>query len=414
MTMPSQGGVQTPGQPTCNVMIEGNPIGHPCDLQPQHAGPHAAAAMPQSIAARQRWIASVEAPQAAPAAPAPAAAPMAPMAPAPTPPGQVVNASVPTRTPMPPMPGVSATPVAAPPPSAPAAETYAAGVPLVTEGRTFVQANTPPADPTVQPATVQTSPGVLPQPAHLAPTAPEPTVPTNAPVAPAPVPPMTGVPTTLPDAGVTTTPPAEARAVAEAVATSSQPAPILNAGVAIQDLVMADMAHRKAVGIERYGTVLQAFNGRSALTDMYEELLDGATYVRQLIEEEAQVGNYSQATFAEHIVSIVREVSRAAQAQGQGVSAELIANEVAARTFPVLATVWRDGEAKGAIAEAGATFTLIRLYRCGNCGMLISEAFTRCLSCKTEHSIETNPWQEVEAALRQQVAQVAPTQGSTG
>ena len=33
------------------------------------------------------------------------------------------------------------------------------------------------------------------------------------------------------------------------------------------------------------GTALQPFNGRDALRDLYEELLDACTYIRQVIEE---------------------------------------------------------------------------------------------------------------------------------
>lgn len=50
-------------------------------------------------------------------------------------------------------------------------------------------------------------------------------------------------------------------------------------------MVIEDIEARKAVGLERYGTLLQANNGRDSLQDLYEELLDAATYVRQLIEE---------------------------------------------------------------------------------------------------------------------------------
>ncbi|HWU22205.1 MAG TPA: hypothetical protein VN088_11815 [Nocardioides sp.] len=64
-----------------------------------------------------------------------------------------------------------------------------------------------------------------------------------------------------------------------------QPLPVPNSRPAIQDLVIADMAARRQVGIARYGTPLQPFNGRDALQDAYEEALDLATYLRQAIEE---------------------------------------------------------------------------------------------------------------------------------
>lgn len=66
-----------------------------------------------------------------------------------------------------------------------------------------------------------------------------------------------------------------------------QPEPTPNNQPAIADLVIADMEARKQLGIDRYGAPLQAFNGRDGLNDLYEELLDGANYIRQVIEEQA-------------------------------------------------------------------------------------------------------------------------------
>lgn len=50
-------------------------------------------------------------------------------------------------------------------------------------------------------------------------------------------------------------------------------------------LVDADMKERDRVGRERYGTPLQAGNGRDALVDAYQEALDLVVYLRQAIEE---------------------------------------------------------------------------------------------------------------------------------
>lgn len=61
--------------------------------------------------------------------------------------------------------------------------------------------------------------------------------------------------------------------------------PTKNERPCIQDMVIADIEKRKAVGFERYGTLLQPFNGRDALRDAYEEALDLAQYLRQAIEE---------------------------------------------------------------------------------------------------------------------------------
>ena len=67
-----------------------------------------------------------------------------------------------------------------------------------------------------------------------------------------------------------------------------QPAPIAVAGPAIADLITADIAKRDRIGTERYGQRLRAGNGRDALRDAYEEALDLAMYLRQLIQERGQ------------------------------------------------------------------------------------------------------------------------------
>lgn len=82
-----------------------------------------------------------------------------------------------------------------------------------------------------------------------------------------------------------------------------QPAPKQNDGTPIWDLVirdaapngpvspvralvLADMRERDRVGRERYGTPLQAHNGRDYLIDAYQEALDLCAYLRQGIEED--------------------------------------------------------------------------------------------------------------------------------
>jgi hypothetical protein len=50
-------------------------------------------------------------------------------------------------------------------------------------------------------------------------------------------------------------------------------------------MVMRDMESRDQVGRKRYGVQLQPHNGRDALRDLYEELLDAVVYARQAIYE---------------------------------------------------------------------------------------------------------------------------------
>lgn len=67
-------------------------------------------------------------------------------------------------------------------------------------------------------------------------------------------------------------------------ASENQPAPIKGA-VRILDLVLADLSERAETGKKKYGTYLEANNGRDALWDAYQEALDLCMYLRQKIEE---------------------------------------------------------------------------------------------------------------------------------
>jgi len=68
-------------------------------------------------------------------------------------------------------------------------------------------------------------------------------------------------------------------------AAQPQPAPARNGNPAVTDLVLEDFCARDAFGARKYGTRLQPHNGRDALLDLYQELLDAACYTRQLIYE---------------------------------------------------------------------------------------------------------------------------------
>lgn len=53
----------------------------------------------------------------------------------------------------------------------------------------------------------------------------------------------------------------------------------------IQSLVLEDIESRRNLGISRYGTALQPFNGRDMLRDAYEEAVDLAIYLRGVMYE---------------------------------------------------------------------------------------------------------------------------------
>jgi hypothetical protein len=65
-----------------------------------------------------------------------------------------------------------------------------------------------------------------------------------------------------------------------------EPDPIKNSLPSIADLVIQDIQSRKEMGLQKYGTPLQPFNGRRALKDLYEELMDAVLYLRQEMYEQ--------------------------------------------------------------------------------------------------------------------------------
>jgi hypothetical protein len=83
---------------------------------------------------------------------------------------------------------------------------------------------------------------------------------------------------------------------------ATEPLPVKNDRPYIQDIIIneleqshfmapglvriiKDVTKRKEFGIKKYGTGLQAFNGRRPLVDAYQELLDAVIYLRQAYEE---------------------------------------------------------------------------------------------------------------------------------
>lgn len=73
-------------------------------------------------------------------------------------------------------------------------------------------------------------------------------------------------------------------------ATVVQPRSVPNDGTAIVGLVIGDLRERARHGEAKCGTKLQAGNGRVALVDAYQEVLDLAQYIRQELEERRLAG----------------------------------------------------------------------------------------------------------------------------
>jgi hypothetical protein len=84
-----------------------------------------------------------------------------------------------------------------------------------------------------------------------------------------------------------------------------QPLPVKSDRPDIQSMVIEDIQARRQVGIERYGTALQAHNGRDMLWDAYEEVLDLATYLRGCIEERDHPETGPPLTSAWHTCKLV-------------------------------------------------------------------------------------------------------------
>lgn len=64
-----------------------------------------------------------------------------------------------------------------------------------------------------------------------------------------------------------------------------QPESAPNESRPILDMVIDDVRDRDRIGRAKYGTSLQAGNGRDPLVDAYQEALDLAFYLRQAIAE---------------------------------------------------------------------------------------------------------------------------------
>jgi hypothetical protein len=74
--------------------------------------------------------------------------------------------------------------------------------------------------------------------------------------------------------------------------------------------VRAELAERKRIGLARYGTILQAGNGRDALVDAYQEALDLVVYLRQALTEAGWPDRRPPGALLEAYVSALRTALR--------------------------------------------------------------------------------------------------------
>ena len=75
-------------------------------------------------------------------------------------------------------------------------------------------------------------------------------------------------------------------------AVSERQPPPEHGDINVIDAVIEDFRERAQFGFRKYGTFLQACNGRDALMDAYQEAVDLVMYLKQaLIEREKGCGN---------------------------------------------------------------------------------------------------------------------------
>lgn len=70
-------------------------------------------------------------------------------------------------------------------------------------------------------------------------------------------------------------------------------------GREIAPLVIEDLLSRVKKGVETYGEPLKSDNGRDPLVDLYQELLDGAMYIRQELEQRKKYKTMPKTIFSQ-------------------------------------------------------------------------------------------------------------------
>lgn len=91
------------------------------------------------------------------------------------------------------------------------------------------------------------------------------------------------------------------------IATTQEPTPVGD-GTIVYEIVVQDMIERANMGKERYGTFLRTHNGRAALVDAYQELIDLIFYLRQyMLENEINPTDNNAVT--ERITSLENRVA---------------------------------------------------------------------------------------------------------
>jgi len=77
----------------------------------------------------------------------------------------------------------------------------------------------------------------------------------------------------------------------------------------VTELVIEDLKQRSETGRQKYGTYLQTHNGRNALADLYQELLDAVQYAKQHLLEADSLHSQRQHCIKSWIIdALAREI----------------------------------------------------------------------------------------------------------
>jgi hypothetical protein len=79
----------------------------------------------------------------------------------------------------------------------------------------------------------------------------------------------------------------EERDMAESFGLNPQPSPVHNDRPSSHDRVIAMFVGRREFGLAKYGTALQAGNGRDHIVDVLEEMADAMVYLQTAKDEHA-------------------------------------------------------------------------------------------------------------------------------
>lgn len=91
-----------------------------------------------------------------------------------------------------------------------------------------------------------------------------------------------------------------------------QKMPVATEGPHMHDIAAQLLDARKQLGISRYGQPLQPFNGRNAVQDVLEEVLDSAAYIAQVAWEQ----EHPEETYVGRIIQTLTTMSATVDFRG--------------------------------------------------------------------------------------------------